>query len=253
MFSTAIVKKPGFSIEKGLTSANLGQPDFNLALIQHQQYINALKECGLKVMELEADEKFPDSTFIEDIALCTPYCAVVTNPGAGSRKGEKEGIEIVLKPYFENIETIKSPGTIEAGDIMMVDSHYFIGLSSRTNKEGAVQMISILKKYGLSSSTVPLKKMLHLKTGLSYLEKNNLLVCGEFINFSEFETFNKLIVPENEAYAANSVWVNDLVLVPDGYPQTTEMIQNAGYTVITIDVSEFRKLDGGLSCMSLRF
>lgn len=252
-FTTAIVKKPGKSMIQGITAANLGKPDFELALQQHQNYINALQNCGLKVVELEATEAYPDSIFIEDAALCTPHCAILTRPGAESRRGEELIIKETLKTFYPAIEEIKSPGTIEAGDIMMVGSHFYIGLSKRTNLNGARQMIAILESYGMTGTTVALEEMLHLKTGLSYLENNILLIYGEFIGRQEFEKYNKIKIPEEEAYAANSVWINGNVLVPAGYPKTKSMIQKLGYKILEVDVSEFRKLDGGLSCMSLRF
>lgn len=253
MFSHAIVRKPGRSINKGLTNANLGVPDYYSALAQHEFYVGALKDCGLIVEELEADENLPDSTFVEDVALLTPLCAIITNPGAPSRSDETIEIRKVVQEYYSDIEEIMSPGTVEAGDIMMVGSHFYIGLSERTNSNGANQVIRILNKYGMTGSTVELKKVLHLKTGLAYLENNNLVVSGEFLSNPEFEKFNIIEIPEEESYAANCVWINDSVLIPKGYPTVTQKIGDAGYPIIEVDVSEFRKLDGGLSCLSLRF
>ena len=253
MFSNAIVRKPGRSVIKGLTNANLGIPDYQKALDQHEFYVNVLKDCGLKVKELEADENFPDSTFVEDVALLTPHCAIITNPGAQSRNGEIIGMKRVVQEYYSDIEEILAPGTVEAGDIMMVGSHFYIGLSARTNLNGAEQVIRILNKYGMNGSVIKLEKALHLKTGLAYLENNNLVVCGEFLSNPEFRKFNIIEIPEKESYAANCVWINDKVLIPKGYPNTKQKIKNAGYFVVEIDVSEFRKLDGGLSCLSLRF
>ena len=237
----------------GITSASLGKPDYELALKQHDSYIAALEKCGLNVKVLAADENFPDSTFIEDAALCTRARAVITNPGAPSRRGETAGMKEVLSGFYNIIEEIRSPGTLEAGDVMMAGDHYYIGLSARTNNEGADQLIAILNKYGMTGSKIPLKEMLHLKTGLSYLENNNLLIYGEFLREREFDKFNKIIVEEEESYSANSVWINGRVLVPAGFKGTAKKVERAGYEVIEVDVSEFRKLDGGLSCLSLRF
>lgn len=253
MFSNAIVRKPGKSIANGLTSAELGKPDYHKALQQHTSYVAALKECGLKVRVLEADEAFPDSTFVEDTALLTPHCAIITNPGAASRRGEIIGIKNVLSEFYPVITEIMEPGTVEAGDIMMVGSHFYIGLSRRTNLAGAKQLLQILEKYSMSGSLVKLEEVLHLKTGLSYLENSNLVVSAEFVNNAEFRKFNQIVVPEEESYAANCVWINDFVIAASGYPKTVEKIKNKGYPVIEIDVSEFRKVDGGLSCLSLRF
>ena len=150
MFTNAIVRRPCPAIVDGLTTSKLGKPDYNLALQQHIQYMKALMACGLKVHILDPDSNFPDSTFVEDTALLIPDCAIITNPGAPSRRGEIKDIAVLLKKYFPNMERIESPGTVDAGDIMMVGSHYFIGLSERTNETGAKQVIDILKGYGLS-------------------------------------------------------------------------------------------------------
>jgi dimethylargininase len=194
IFKNAIVRKPCPQIVNGITTACLGTPDYYKALDQHTKYTEALKVCGLVVKVLEADEKYPDSTFIEDAALCTPECAVITNPGAETRKGEIAGMREVLKEFYTCIEEIKSPGTLEAGDVMMAGSHFYIGISERTNDNGAGQLIAILKKYGMTGSKVPLHEMLHLKTGLSYLEENNLLIYGEFLNNPEFNKFNRIVI-----------------------------------------------------------
>lgn len=237
----------------GISNAGLGKPDYQKALTQHADYVEALKECGLQVTILPADENFPDSTFVEDVALLTPHCAILTNPGAPSRTMETRSMLPKLQGLYKSVEVIEAPGTCEAGDIMMVGDHYYIGLSERTNQAGAEQVIAILNTYGMRGSIVELTEVLHLKTGLGYLENNNLLACGEFLGKAEFQRYNLLRVDDEEAYAANSVWVNDIVLTPRGFPKTRALIESAGYKIRQVDVSEFQKLDGGLSCLSLRF
>ncbi len=253
MFSHAIVRKPGKSLIQGLTTANLGPPDYSLALKQHQNYVEALKFCQLEVVELEADEQHPDSCFVEDVALLTPVCAFITRPGALSRQGEVEGIRPVIEMYYDDIVEIVDPGTIEAGDIMMVGKHFYIGLSERTNQAGAEQIIMELNKRGMNGSMIELNDLLHLKTGISYIENDTVVVTGELTTHPSFAAFRKLIVPHEEAYAANCIWVNGHVIIPHGFPETIVMVQDAGCQTIEVDVSEFRKLDGGLSCLSLRF
>lgn len=253
MFKHAIVRTPCPEMIHGLSSATLGKPDYTLALYQHARYVEALQDCGLEIMILEADSRFPDSTFVEDVALCTPDCAIVTNPGAPSRNGEKLEMESVLRSFYNSIEFIEGPGTLEAGDVMRVGQHYFIGISDRTNTGGADQLIRILEKYGMSASRVALKDMLHLKSGLSYLEQNHLLVSGEFTDHPAFHAFQRIEVPAEEVYAANSLWINNTVLVPAGFPRSLDLIRQAGFRTRVLDVSEFQKLDGGLSCLSLRF
>ena len=253
MFTKAIVRTPCKNITKGITSAHLGLPDYSTTLEQHQNYVEALKKYGLEVIIMEADKNYPDSTFIEDTALLTPFCAIIMRPGVKSRIGETESVTEFLKDYYEKIEIIPEFGTIEAGDIMMVGNHYYIGISERTNEAGAHQLISILTKYGMSGSKVKLNDVLHLKTGLAYLENNNLVITGEFLNHEEFKKFNQIKIDVDESYAANCIWVNDTVILPAGFPKTKKVIGQAGYITSDVDVSEFRKLDGGLSCLSLRF
>ncbi len=256
MFNNVIVRRPARSLVDGITSApELGKPDYELALKQHDAYIEALKSCGVQVTVLEALEEYPDSCFVEDTAVLAKKCAIISNPGAETRRGESALMVDTIKKFYsdDQIEYIKSPGTMEGGDVMMVGDHFYIGLSARTNEEGCRQFKEALAKYGYTCSVVSLEEVLHLKTGVNYVENNNMLVSGEFIEKEDFKSFNKIIVPVEEAYGANCIWVNDTVIVPEGYPTVEKGIRDAGYKVIVTDTSEYRKLDGGLSCLSLRF
>jgi len=253
MFKHAIVRRPGDSLPDGITSAGLGKPDYEKALHQHDKYIEALRSCGVEVTILEAQERYPDSVFVEDTAVLVEKCAIITNPGASSRQGEEISSKEALKKFYTNIKSITAPGTLEGGDVMRVRDHFYVGLSERTNEEGARQLATILNKYGYTVSTIKMEKFLHLKTGLAYLENNNLLTAGEFINRPGFEIFNRIVIDDAEGYAANCIWVNNVVLVPMGYPKAKAAIEALGYRTLAVDVSEFRKLDGGLSCLSLRF
>lgn len=253
MFTRAIVRTPCKAMVAGLTQADMGLPDFNLACLQHQDYIAALQECGLEVTVLPSLEEYPDSCFVEDVALLTPQCAILTHPGASSRRGEVQHIQSAVSQFHLEIEHITQPGHVEAGDIMMVGSHFYIGLSERTNATGAEQLIVILNKYNLTGSMVEMSELLHLKTGLSYLENNNLLTFGEMHTHPDFAQFNRIEIEADESYAANSVWINGTVLVPKGFPKALKAIQQLGNQTREIAMSEFQKLDGGLSCLSLRF
>lgn len=256
MFTHVIVKTPCPSVCDGITSApELGKPDYEKALKQHAAYIEALKQCGVDVTVLPADDAYPDSCFVEDVAVVTRKCAIITNPGAATRNGETAAIEPVLERFFskEHIHRIQSPGTLEGGDVMMVGDTFYVGKSARTNEEGIRQFAAILQSYGFVCVSVPLEKVLHLKTGVNYLENNNLLVSGEFCEKACFAPYRKTEIPESEAYAANCIWVNGTVLVPEGYPAVKAAVEGLGYSVLTVDTSEFRKIDGGLSCLSLRF
>ena len=241
---------------EGITSApELGKPDYELAIKQHDDYIAALKQCGVEVTVLPALEEYPDSCFVEDPAVITRCGAIITNPGAATRNGEKVAIEPIVRRFFddEHVKRIEAPGTLEGGDVMMVGDHFYVGRSARTNEEGIRQFIEILEGWGLEGSGVPLEEVLHLKTGVNYIENGNMLVSGEFIDKPDFAQYNKIVVPEEEAYGANCIWVNGTVIVAEGYPTVLKAVQDLGYKTLVVDTSEYRKVDGGLSCLSLRF
>ena len=255
-FNHVIVRRPCRALVEGITSGLYpGKPDYEKALRQHDDYISALSRCGVDITILPPDERYPDSVFVEDPALITSKCAIITNPGAPSRNGEKEEIIDAVRKFFpeDKIEHITAPGTLEGGDVMMVGDHFYVGRSARTNEEGIRQFAAILEGWGLECSEVPLEHVLHLKTGVNYIENNIMLVSGEFIDKPDFAQYQKIVVPEGEAYGANCIWVNDTVIVADGYPTVLKAVQDAGYKTIVVDTNEYRKLDGGLSCMSLRF
>lgn len=253
MFENVIVKTPGESYVNGLTTVELGKPIYEKLLEQHASYIEALKKCGVAVTHLPASEAFPDSTFVEDTAVITPEFAVITNPGAASRKDETIEMEEVLKGFYKKLYYITAPGTLEGGDILLAEDHFYIGVSNRTNEEGARQLKEIVESEGYKGTIVPLEKFFHLKTGVTYLGDNRVVVAGEFIDHPLFEAYEKIIVSDEEEYAANCIRVNDYVIIPKGYPETKKKISDAGYKTIELETSELKKHDGGLSCLSLRF
>lgn len=254
LYSNAIVKRPGQSIVQGIGSKKTSAPDYKKALQQHDEYLEALTRCELKIEVLEEEEEYPDSTFVEDPAIVTERVAVINRLGAPSRQGEERAIRESLKRYFEEVEEIESPGTLEGGDILQIDELFFIGLSKRTNLEGALQLKTILERVDYQVQIIKdlPPTVLHLKSGMAYLGDNNLLTTRDFYRKTYVKGFNCFIVPDDEKYAANSLRINAYVLVPEGYDKTEEMIQRV-YPVITVDTSMFRRIDGGLSCLSLRF
>lgn len=252
-FTHAIVRRPGKSIISGLSLTGGACPNYERTLEQHQSYITALETCGVKVEILEAQEEYPDSTFVEDVAVLTPHCAIVTAPGAVSRRDETASINQVLKKYFAEIETIVAPGTLDGGDILQIGNHFYIGQSKRTNQAGAEQLIAILNKYGMSGSTVAVHQFLHLKTGVTAINLTTLLATGEFIDHPKFSDFTIIPVATKEAEAANCITCNDHVIMPKGFPETREKLKSFTSRVIEVDISEFAKIDGGLTCLSLRF
>lgn len=256
MFSRAIIRPPGTNYAKGLTRVPLGTPDYERALRQHAAYCEALERCGLELTHLEADGRYPDSTFVEDTAVLIPAAAILTRPGAASRIGEVESIRETLSRLCPRIASIQEPGTVDGGDVCEAGNHFFIGLSDRTNEAGAGQLAELLASCGYTSSTVDIrnvKDILHLKSGLAYLGDNRLVVIKALANRQEFRDYQIVRVNVDEEYAANCVRVNDYVLVAAGYPLFDQTLRGAGYKTIALEMTEFQKMDGGLSCLSLRF
>ncbi|MFI5176884.1 MAG: dimethylarginine dimethylaminohydrolase family protein [Terriglobia bacterium] len=256
MFKHAVVRPPAPNFAAGLTTSDLGAPNYAKALEQHQRYCEALQHCGLALTNLEADPRYPDSTFVEDTAILTNRFAVLTRPGAVSRKGEVAIIKDTLARFYPKLHAITSPGTMDGGDICESDDHFFIGISQRTNEEGARQLSGILAQEGHTSTCIDIrgiKGILHLKSGLSHLGDNRLVLIDALADQVGFEGYDILHVEPAENYAANCVRVNDHVLLAAGYPALQTSMSKLGYSVITLEMSEFQKMDGGLSCLSLRF
>ena len=256
MFRRAIVKQPSVSFASGETSVDLGRPDLELALRQHEKYCEALESCGLEVIRLPPDDKHPDSTFVEDTALLTPRGAVLTRPGAESRRGEVANIAPVLRDHFENVHAIEAPGTLDAGDVCEAGDHFFIGISRRTNEHGAKQLAGFLHSFGFTTSLIDIRyltNILHLKSGLAYLPGKRLVVIDALRHKAEFSGYDLLGINSSEEYAANSLSLNGKILIASGFPTLKRELELLGYSTISLDMSEFQKMDGGLSCLSLRF
>ncbi|MEP6884930.1 MAG: arginine deiminase family protein [Gammaproteobacteria bacterium] len=259
-FTRAIARPPARSFATGLSSAAEGAPDVDRALDQHAAYVGALRDCGLQVRLLEPDEAFPDGTFVEDTAIVTARGAVLTRPGAPSRAGEVHGIAACLRTFFADLMLIEPPGTVDGGDICEADGHFLIGVSARTNPDGAEQLTGHLARMGYTASVIDIRAnaaLLHLKSGIAYLGDGawvaDRAVEGELRSQRAVEVRDLILVPAAEAYAANCVRINEVVFAAAGYPQTSAALESRGRRIVTLEMSEFRKMDGGLSCLSLRF
>lgn len=256
MFTRAIVRSPGANFADGLTSVDLGKPNYELALEQHEAYCRALEDCGLRLTRLAADHRFPDSTFVEDTAVLTEGGAVITRPGAPSRLGEIEEIRSVLLDHCPRLFEIREPGTLDGGDVCEAGDKFFIGVSHRTNEHGAAQLAAFLSGFGYDSTLIDIRglsNILHLKSGLAYLGGNRLLVIDELKELKQLSDFELIRVDSAEAYAANCLPVNEQILVASGFPVLQQRLQQLGYETVALHMSEFQKMDGGLSCLSLRF
>lgn len=248
----AVVRIPCRNFIKGLTTADLGAPDYDLMLEQHRAYVNLLESLGIEVVVLEPLEKYPDAHFVEDTAVITPQMAVITNPGAESRKGEQQTVEPVLAKYRE-IKHIEAPGTVDGGDVLMVENHFFIGISDRTNKNGAFQLQKILKKKGHTCEYVNVGSGLHLKSSVNFVAAKTLILTEEFSCFDQFDGYHKIVVDSSEAYAANTLFINDNLIMPSGFHKTRQKLEKLNLPIYELEMSEARKMDGGLTCLSLRF
>ena len=253
MFCQAIARKPGKNFAQGLTTTvSIKPPRYELLIEQHETYLQTLNSCGLELTVLDPLPDCPDAYFVEDTAVVTPNVAVITNPGADSRKGEVESIARVLAD-FRKTEHILAPGTLDGGDVLEVGNHFFIGLSQRTNREGAEQLGRILEKFGHTWVTVPVGDGLHFKSSVNYVGKNTLIVTPDFAKNKGLREYDKIILDDCEAYAANTLLVNDHLLTPAGFPAARKRLEGLGFDIIELETSEMRKMDGGLTCLSIRF
>jgi dimethylargininase len=262
-FTRAIVRPPSPTFADGLTTVDLGKPNYDRALHQHEKYCNALTACGLSLSRLDPDADYPDSTFVEDTALITPRGAILTRPGAESRAGEVTAIERVLSEFFPELKRIDAPGTVDSGDVCEAGNHFFIGVSRRTNEAGAQQLTKLLSELDYTSSLIDIREIgniLHLKSGIAFLKSgiaflgdDRLVVIDELARRPEFSELELIRIPPGEEYAANCLLVNDRVLIAAGFPSFEERLVSLGFETVALDMSEFQKMDGGLSCLSLRF
>jgi dimethylargininase len=252
MYIHAITRLPGENFADGLTTANLGRPSYSLILQQHHAYRQALLSLGLDLIVLPIEPAYPDAYFVEDPAIITPNIAVITRLGAPSRRGEEITLEPFLE-YYRPVAHIAPPGSVDGGDVLMVGNHFFIGLSERTNVEGADQLAALLAGAGHTSETVSVLAGLHLKSGVNYVGNDTLLVTKTLADNPVFSKYKKILLDADDEYAANTLWVNDTLLMPSGFPKTHARLSQLGMNIIELDVSEVQKMDGGLTCMSLRF
>jgi dimethylargininase len=250
LYTKGITRRPGRNFASGITSSNLGKPDPGKALEQHAAYCEALIKCGVELTVLDADERYPDGCFVEDTAVVNNRVKVISRPGAATRRGEEEAIALVLAGAGPT-ESITAPGTLEGGDILRAENHYFIGVSERTNREGADQLEAILSKHGFTSSLIRVEAGLHLKSDIAYLGDGNFISTPVFSKVAH--PANTIILDPEEYYSANCLRVNDYLLIAKGFPKSKRKILELGYNIIELDMSEFRKMDGGLTCLSLLF
>jgi dimethylargininase len=256
-FTRAIVRLPGENFSQGLTmSRSPSGPDLGKALKQHAAYCRALAACGVEVIVMAADRDYPDGTFVEDTFVIADRVAIATRPGAKTRMGEVEAVAKVVRRFKPGLERIEAPGTVDGGDICQVNDHFLIGLSARTNEAGAAQLAAILARHEYTSATIDIRghpSLLHLKSGIAYLGEGRFLIAPGFPPTNGLAHGDLIEVAAGEIYAANAVRVNDELFIAAGFPKLAGTLDTLHYQVRALDMSEFAKMDGGLSCLSLRF
>lgn len=249
-FTSAIVRTPGHDASNGLTTATLGKPSHEALLAQHAKYVATLQELGLAITHLEPLEGHPDAYFVEDAALMFAEVAIVTRPGAAARLNEAEALAPTIAK-FRRTERLTSPATLDGGDVLMVGKKIYVGLSERTNAEGARQLAKLLAPHNYEVKPIPVPAGLHLKSSVTWAGDDALVLTQSVT--SHFTGYRHLIVPEEESYAANILWVNGTLLMPRGFPRTRELLEKLAKPIRELAQSEVQKMDGALTCMSLRF
>ena len=262
MISHALVRPPGASFAQAISSSQ-APIDVALAQAQHAEYCQALTEAGVAVESLPADERFPDSCFMQDPAMVIRGRAIINRPGAASRLGEEEALVALLAARFPTTRIV-APGTLEGGDVMVLPDRVLVGRSGRTNRAGIAQLVVALSDPtdltgfgnlsdlpGLPVLEAPVAGYLHLLSAATYLGENTVLAAEDFADHPLFAGLRVLRVPKAEVYAVNTLAVGDRVIVPSGYPQVAALLRDHGFTLLPVPVSEFAKADGGVTCLSL--
>lgn len=253
-FTRAITRAPSASIVNGLRAQDIGVPDLSRMLAAHSDYVSALCDAGLAVTELATLEDYPDSVFVEDTALCLAEGAILMRPGAPTRAGEVAHMAPTLRACYAEILAIKGPGFIEGGDILVTGKVILVGRSARTDAAGITELGALVAAWGYQVHELMTPEgVLHFKTDCSILDEGTILATERLAASGCFADYRVILTSPGEEAAANAIRCNDLVLMASGFPDTCKRLRQAGFNVREIDNSECAKLDGGMSCLSLRF
>ena len=224
--------------------------DVNIAQTQHHGYVQALKEQGCAVLQLPAEAGLPDSVFVEDTAVVLPEVALITRPGADSRKPETESITRALRPYRELV-FIESPATVDGGDVLVLGKNIYVGMSTRSNQAAVDQINHLLERYGYRAQGVELYDCLHLKSAVTCVDDKTLLINRKWVDVENFEGFELIEVDESEPFAANCLPIRDSIIFPVAFPKTTAKLEARGYKIKPVIVDELAKAEGAVTCCSL--
>jgi len=250
---TAIIRQVSPAINRCELTHIAREPiDYERACHQHRQYETALRSLGIDVISLDAESDLPDSVFVEDVALVLDECAIMLNPGASSRRPEVASVERALAPYRE-IFRIQPPATVDGGDILQVGKNIYVGLSSRSTEEAIAQMQVILEPYSYKVRGVRVTGCLHLKSAVTQIGKNTLLINPKWVSKNAFPGMDIIEIDPSEPYAANAVLVDDSIIYPSSFPKTRAKIEQAGIDTLIVEADELAKAEGAVTCCSLIF
>ncbi|MBK7319719.1 arginine deiminase family protein [Candidatus Villigracilis affinis] len=224
--------------------------DLDVARAQHEEYVNALASLGCQVIELPEEPDLPDSVFVEDTAFILPEVAVITRPGADSRKPETESIIRALSPHRPLVH-VTEPGTVDGGDVLVLGKNIYIGISTRSNDSAVRQLQELLAKYGYEVTAVEMHDCLHLKTALTKVDDKTLLINPNWVDTSHFKGFDWIEVDPSEPFAANCLPVGDGIIFPTAFPKTRQKLEQKGYKIQAVNVAELAKAEGAVTCCSL--
>jgi dimethylargininase len=248
---TAITREVSPSINNCELTFHARQPiDVAKAVAQHQAYQDCLAELGVHIISLPAEPELPDAVFVEDPAVVVDEVAVISNMGAASRRPEARSLADPLARY-RPLKFLVDPATLDGGDVMRIGRFMFVGLSQRTNREGITQLGDILRPYDYQVRQVEVTGCLHLKSACSYIGNKTILVNRSFIDAEQLREFKLIDVPDEEPGAANALLIKDVVIIPTSFPETRALLEQRGFRVRTIDLSELQKAEAGVTCTSL--
>ena len=253
-FSHAVSRKPGPDIVDGLRAVDTGAPDLGLFNAHHEDYVEALRSTGAEVRVLDPLAGFADAVFVEDTALCLPEGVVIMRPGAPSRVGETVSMRDVLAGYYDDVRDIADPARIEGGDILTTETEILVGLSERTDMAGVEALRAAVADWGYTVRVLETPPgVLHFKTDCSLLDEETILSTRRLAAGGCFDGYRVVETEDGEEACANSIRFNNLVITPAGFPKTADKMRAVGYEVREVGNTEAAKLDGGMSCLSLRF
>ena len=253
-FSHAVTRKPGPDIVRGLRAVDTGTPDLDVFQAHHDDYVAALRSTGAEVRILDPLDGFADAVFVEDTALCLPEGVVMMRPGAPSRLGETVSMRDVMAEYYGEPRDIEAPARIEGGDILTTETEILVGLSERTDMAGVEALRTQVADWGYTVRVLETPPgVLHFKTDCSLLDEETILSTRRLASAGCFDGYRVVETADGEEACANSIRFNNLVIMPAGFPKTAEKMRAMGYEVREVGNTEAAKLDGGMSCLSLRF